>query len=226
VGLAVGDVFVGPSAERRPRTDRRERADQPPRFLPAGVAIPRTVDQPTRLVDREALADGPTSELDHRFRHRFARRDHDARMCPRIVGRRQRSDRLASDGERALGIEIGVDRERRVASRFVLDRGVQPDEHPTLDRTTLLADPRRHPCSEVRRTHSPLARVGVVDADDRHASSEEPGGQPRSDSNLIYKSTVGLGTNRRQGGIYRRHNHYIRCATYVHPCHGPHWSAT
>ena len=180
MSLAVGDVFVGPIAERFPRPDRRERPDHATPVLPAGVSIASGLGDRFGLVDVESLPERAPREPDDRIRNRpFP--NHQPRVRPLVVCHGSSLDRIASDGERFQDAEIGVDAERGVPSRLVLYRGVQSDEHQPLDGPTGRPYSPGDPRGEIGRTHPRLARVGVVEPDERHSVGYHPSNNPVPD---------------------------------------------
>jgi hypothetical protein len=173
LGFAVGDVLVGPLTQCRPRADRGQRADPPAAVTGVPRLIAVSVDQGRGVGNLEVVPDRRVRESTHVvYGNGFVRivsRHDQSGIRPLVVGFGTRLESLASDLEGAVGVAFGVNRERGVPPRFVLDGGIEPDEEQPRDaRQVSFLEPVCDLPGDVRRTHASLARVGIVDPDDGH----------------------------------------------------------
>jgi hypothetical protein len=186
LGVAVGDVLVGPVRERRPGAGGRERADPPPTGLPALGAVAVSLDQFEGVREVVAIPHGLAGKADDGLRNvAWIARHHDEPGVGVRIASLGGGEFLPGAVEGSLRVDRRMDRERRVPAGLVLDSGMEAHEQGTLDRVSApllggvvvstpggrldwLAEPVGDPRREVRRAHPPLAGVGVVHRDDGH----------------------------------------------------------
>ncbi|KPN29709.1 hypothetical protein SY89_00424 [Halolamina pelagica] len=152
--------------------------------------------QVERVVEAVELSDGVASELGDRVGNvgRVAVGDDQPRRRSGVVGLGQRFEFVAGDGRGAVGIEVGVDRERGVPAGLALDCGVEPDQQVLVDRPAGGRDPLGDAGREVGRAHPPLPGVSVVDADDGHGRRQAVWGK-----GVSRRAPVGGASGRRTG---------------------------
>jgi len=96
-----------------------------------------SVDQGRGVGNLEVVPDRRVRESTHVvYGNGFVRivsRHDQSGIRPLVVGFGTRLESLASDLEGAVGVASGVNRERGVPPRFVLDGGIEPDEEQPRD---------------------------------------------------------------------------------------------